>query len=520
VCLAQGVVTRSGHAKMELHEPITFSQTSFRERSLQEEPDPAVRHAVVPLHEARAFFFTGAGSSAGAPTGLPTGPQLAAELVTWAHESGAGAAVDALEDATDLGQVCAALENALDRDSVVRHIRKMVEWRNAKINLCHLAIALLYAEGVLRVSFTANWDPKLEDALDLVICQKRPQVALDEATMGEVGGDPCLVHLHGHYSDPGSLVMTDADLAKPNAIKWTDPTLRAALAAQDPIFVGFAAEPAYVIHSLTEMRAAMQRAPAGVIALESLAEFCAKSTALAAALKLAEDGERYVEGDALEVMGELLRCCYRKLLDEVLDDAEARARAADGTAQVIDDEGARQVREALRSLSLESLLALLWATSAKAAETGTAPQATLLCLRSALAEALAVLMVLASCRDAKALSVTNGGFRLEREDGSGIDLWPAIPSQHLSPSAAVARAYRHGDRFAKPADSEVPLVIVCAGTSGALPADGKVSLIGAASAAKIGTGQREPAGVIDLREIDARFNDAPDDATLLRGLGF
>jgi hypothetical protein len=428
--------------------------------------------------------------------------------------------VDALEDPDDLGQVCAALEQALDRDSVVRHIRRTIEWRKAKINLCHLTIALLYAEGLVRVSFTVNWDPKLEDALDLVVCQKRPQVALDEATMGEVGGDPCLVHLHGHYSDPGSLVMTAADLVSPTAIKWTDPTLRAALVAQDPIFVGFAAEPKYVIRSLTEMRAAMQRAPAGVIALESLAQFCAKSASLAAALQLPEDAERYVEGDALEVMGELLRCCYRRLLDEVLNDAEARARAADGTAQVIRDEGAREVREALRSLSLEGLLALLWATSAKAAEAGTAPQATLLCLRSALAEVLAVLMVLASCRDARALSVNDGGFRLERDGGSSIDLWPVIPSQHLSPSVAAIRTFRHGDRFARPTDSDVPLVIVCAGTSGALPADGKVSLVGAAKAAKVGTGQREPAGVVDLREIDARFSGSPKDATLSRGLGF
>jgi hypothetical protein len=506
--------------QMELHEPITFTQTSFSERSLREEPNSAVRHAVVPLNEKRAFFFTGAGSSAGAPTGLPTGPQLAAGLVAWAHESGAGATVDALEDPSDLGQVCGALENALDRDSVIRHIRKMVEWRSAKINLCHLAIALLYAEDLLRISFTANWDPKLEDALDRVICQKRPQVARDEATMGEVGSDPCLVHLHGHYSDPKSLVMTDADLAGPNAIKWTDPTLRAALAAQDPIFVGFAAEPEYVIRSLTEMRAAMQRAPAGIIALESLAEFSAKSASLAAALKLAEDRERYVEGDALEVMGELLRCCYRKLLDEVLNDAEARARAADGTAQVIRDEGTRQVRDALLGLSLEGLLALLWATSAKAAEAGSAPQATLLCLHSALADALAVLMVLSSCHDAKTLRVTNGGFRLEREDGSSIDLWPAIPSEHLSPSATVSRTYLHGGRFAGPADSEVPLVILCAGTSGALPPPGKVSLVGPASGAKVSTGQREPAAVIDLREIDARFNGATENATLSLGLGF
>ena len=169
---------------MELHEPITFAQNSFRETSLREEPDPAVRYAVVPLHGERAFFFTGAGSSAGTPTGLPTGPQLAAKLVAWAHESGAGAAVDALKDPSDLGQVCAALETALDRDSVVRHIRKVVEWRSAKINLCHLAIALLYAEGLLRISFTANWDPELEDAPRPGRLPETAAGCRDEATMG------------------------------------------------------------------------------------------------------------------------------------------------------------------------------------------------------------------------------------------------------------------------------------------------------------------------------------------------
>jgi hypothetical protein len=505
---------------MELHEPITFSQPSFRERILREDPDPAVKYALVSLHEERAFFFTGAGSSAGAPTRLPTGPQLAAKLVEWAHESGAGAAVEAIDDPDDLGQVCTALEAALDRTTLVRRIRKVVAWRDSKINLCHMVIALLYAEGLLRISFTANWDPKVEDALDRVACAKRPRIARDAATMGEVGTDPCLVHLHGHYDDPISLVMTDADLAKPGAIKWTDPMLKAALVAQDPIFIGFAAEPEYVIRSLTEMRSAMQRAPASVIALETLTDFCAKSVALAEALKLAEDEDRYVAGDALEVMGELLRCCYRKLLDKTLCEAEEMARAGGGAGSILSETGVERVREALRDLTLERLLALLWATSAKAAENGTAPQATLLCLQTALAETLAVLMVLASCRDAAELSVTDGGFRIGRENGSSIDLWPAIPSKHLSPTDAVARVLRHGDRFGGPADSEVPLVVVCAGTSGALPGAGKVSLTGTGAAEKVVRARREPAAALNLSAIDARFEDAGHDDTLSRGLGF
>ena len=219
-------------------------------------------------------------------------------------------------------------------------------------------------------------------------------------------------------------------------------------------------------------------------------------------------------------MGELLRCCYRKLLDEVLREAEEMARAGGGTGRVLSEIGVERVREALRDLTLERLLALLWATSAKAAENGTAPQATLLCLQTALAETLAVLMVLASCRDAAELSVTDGGFRIGRENGLSIDLWPAIPSEHLSPTDAVARVLRHGDRFSGPTDSEVPLVVVCAGTSGALPGAGKVSLTGTGAAEKVVRARREPAAAIDLSAIDARFDDAGHDDTLSRGLGF
>jgi hypothetical protein len=504
---------------MELHEPITFEQTSFSDRTLEAEPATEVRHALASLRDRHAFFFTGAGSSVGDPTGLPSGRQLAEILAEWGRETGAAERLEALADPGDLGEVCAVLVEAFDRETVVREIRKAVDWRESKVNLCHLALALLYAEGMLQISFTANWDPKVEDALDRVVCESRPRVARDRDTMGEVGGDPCLVHLHGHYEHPASLVMTEADLARPDAIQWTNPMLKSALTQNDPIFVGFAAEPEYVIRSLSEMRAAMQRAPAGVIAIEALADFCANSAALADALRLAEDPTRYIQGNALEIMGELLRCCYRKLLSDLLSDAEARARAGEATGAVLSEAGIERVRVALFGLTLERFLGFLWGSAAKVAASGASGQATLLCLRSALAEALAVVMVLASCNAVEELAVKGSGFRLKREDGSPVDLWPALPRDHLNPTDAVKRAYRHGDRFAGPADAAVPLVVVCAGTSGALPRDGKVSLTGSAKPANLAGGMREPRSVIDLSEVDARFRDGGT-ADLSTGLGF
>jgi hypothetical protein len=503
---------------MKIHRPLTFEEESFRLTPLGDAPAGAVGHALVALHESRAFFMTGAGSSAGAPTGLPTGPQLAERLGKWARDTGFGDEVEALADQRDLGQVCEVLEGAMGRVDVVRYIRRNVDWEDSEFNLCHFAIALFYAEEVVKLSFTANWDPKLEDAICRVAGRQQPRIARNRQTMGEVGTDPCLVHMHGHCQDPDSLVMTSKELKGPDTLKWTDPSLRAALTKQDPIFVGFAAEPEYVIESLREMRAEMERPPASVIGIETAAKFSADSAALAEALKLDEDKDRYVQGEACEVMGELLRCCYRKRIDQVLADAETRAGVGAGTRRVLSAAGAATVRSAIEALSTEKLLALLWSATAKVDNDGASRQASIAKISSELAETLAVLMVLTSCDDAREIAVSRGGFRLSRADGTAVDLWPAIPEDYLSPTDAQARIYRHSDRFSGPADANVPLVLICAGTTGALPNSSKVSLIGEAAPTNVGAAQRAPVRVIDLNELDRRFSDTEKQKTLADGL--
>ncbi len=226
---------------MRLYGPLTFEERSFRETPLGEEANGSMSSAIMSLLDRRAFFMTGAGSSAGAPTGLPTGPQLSARLAQWARDIGCGDALDGADE-SDLGEVCAALEGAIERGQLVRHIGQDVDWADSEFNLCHLAIALFFAEQLMRVGFTVNWDPKIDDAIAVVANGKRPKIAHDPQTMSSVGSDPFLLHMHGRWSDPDSLVMTNAELDKPGAIKWTDPNLRATLSSNDPIFVGFAAE--------------------------------------------------------------------------------------------------------------------------------------------------------------------------------------------------------------------------------------------------------------------------------------
>lgn len=490
---------------MKLFEAISFREKSFRETRLGADPAPETRFALSSLLSRRAFFVTGAGSSAGAPTGLPTGPQLAGQLVAWARDSGFGTEMDALVDPTDLGDVCESLKERPGRVQLLQEIEQSVPWKTSEPNLCHMAIALLYAEEVVSVSFTANWDPKLSDAFERVANRHEPRVARNATTMGMVGNNPYLVHLHGMWSDPDSLVMTNAELAEPHVVKWTDPNLRSALTSQDPIFVGFAAEPKYVLRSLQDMHQVMERPPASVIGRDDVQAFSAASPELSRAMRLNEDQGRYVQGEACEVLGELLRGFYRKRIEEVIEAALLKVNAADGLRASFNTLGRERLKGAIGELSLEDLLSLLWSSTARASQDAACKQRTVADGIAGLEEILACVMVLAGIEGVSGLSASPFGFRLDTQLSGPVELWPVLPEGPLSPSDARTYASRHSDRFAGPAGAEVPMVLVCGGTVGAIPKGGKVSLVGTGSPAKVRSGRRSPKDTIDLTLLDERL---------------
>ncbi len=490
---------------MKLFEAVSFREKSFRETRIGADPAPETRFALSSLLSRRAFFVTGAGSSAGAPTGLPTGPQLAEQLVAWARDSGFGTEMDALADPTDLGDVCESLKQRPGRLQLLDEIEQSVPWKDSEPNLCHIAIAILYAEEVVSVSFTANWDPKLSDAFERVANRREPRVARNATTMGMVGNNPYLVHLHGVWSDPDSLVMTNPELAEPHVVKWTDPNLRSALTSQDPIFVGFAAEPKYVLKSLQDMHQVMERPPASVIGREDVQAFCTASPALSRAMRLDEDHGRYIRGEACEILGELLRGFYRKRIEELIEAAFLKVSAADGLRASFKATGRERLEEALDDLSLEGILSLLWSSTARASADAACKQRTVADATAGLEEILACVMVLAGIEGVSALTASPFGFQLQTQDSGSIELWPVIPEGPLSPSDARTYASRHSDRFAGPAGVDVPLVLVCGGTVGAIPKGGKVSLVGTGSPAKLRSGRRSPRDTIDLTLLDERF---------------
>jgi hypothetical protein len=491
---------------MNLHEPVSFRETSFRETQLAAESHADTGLALASLLNKRAFFVTGAGSSAGAPTGLPTGPQLAERLVAWAEDSGLSERMATLEDRSDLGEVCEALNGALGRGMVVRKIGEAVDWEGTDPNLCHLAIAILFGEEAVSISFTVNWDPKLGDAFERVAGRRKPWVAHNAATMSMANNnDPRLIHLHGLWPDAESLVMTSKELDENAAVKWTDPQLRTSLSSGGAILVGFAAEPTYVLKSLSEMRELMDSPPSSVIGREEVDTFTAESPGLAEAIRLNEDLDRYVQGDACEVLGELLRCYYRKRVETVIDAAAEKAQAAQGLGAKFSMLGRQRLEEALGDLSLEDLLGLLWSSTARVSEEAACRQRTIAAATPGLQEILACVMVLAGAEGVRDLSASRFGFRLETGSRGLVELWPIIPENQLSPSDARVRAFQHSDLFGGPADAEVPLVLVCGDTVGAIPKGGKVSLVGEGRPESVGMGRRTPIDTINLFLLDERL---------------
>jgi hypothetical protein len=114
-------------------------------------------------------------------------------------------------------------------------------------------------------------------------------------------------------------------------------------------------------------------------------------------------------------------------------------------------------------------------------------------------------MVLAGTEGVEGLDATRFGFRLETEGPGLVELWPILPEDQLSPSDARVRAFQHSDLFGGPADAEVPLVLVCGDTVGAIPKGGKVSLIGEGKPTSVGSGRRTPIDTINLFLLDERL---------------
>jgi hypothetical protein len=110
------------------------------------------------------------------------------------------AEVAGLSDPSDLGEVAEMVEDRFGRPMLISQLVDAADWLGTHFNLVHLAIALMYAEGLLRVGFTANWD-RLAQRAAWTIAGLDLSCPCDKPTLA-VATPPLFVHMHGDAELP------------------------------------------------------------------------------------------------------------------------------------------------------------------------------------------------------------------------------------------------------------------------------------------------------------------------------
>jgi hypothetical protein len=412
------------------------------------------------------------------------------------------AEVAALNDPNDLGEVAEMVEDRFGRAMLINQLVDAADWDGRHFNLVHLAIALLYAEGILQVGFTANWD-RLAQRAARTIAGLDLSCPCDKQTLA-VAKPPLFVHLHGAAEHPGSLVATNRHLMQPEAIEWTQPQLAAATLVHELVLIGFAAEPAYVLTTIESALAATAGTLVAVLSLSCYSDFVATSPDLARVTGVDADPDLYVEGTATERVGDALRVCYAHFLRDLLDEGERQAREV-ALPLGVTSQGVDRVRDALLGGTLADLLGLLWRAAQLPADlTAEERQPTFATSGVAIAQALATIFLLSSCRDVTGLEARREGLRISLQSGGFADLWIVVPGTAVGTPGAIRRASLNSGRFAYPGDDAIPLILVCARTLGLPSTTAPAFLAGSPVGGTIVSPLRIPTDAITLEELDRR----------------
>ena len=482
--------------------PYDFAQPSFAVTPLDQAPAAEIGKLALKLSDGRVFLLTGAGLSAGPPTSLPVGPQAAALLRD--EMTAFGLVLTGVGNPDDLGDIAAAVEAELGDSELRNRLKRIVDWEGRPPNLAHVVVALLFAERLISYGFTANWDPCVAKAAHGVEGLQL-DCPCDLETL-RTSNPPMFVHIHGKAGHPETLVATSADLAKSPAADWTEPQLAGATAQSDPLVVGFAAEPKYMLDTIEIVLNAVGRKPAGVISLDPASAFVAGSPRLAGILQVDVDCDHYVPGDASDRLAEILRAWARVQVGDVLGQAQQRADNLASPRLPLDLDKANLVRERVMQQSLRWLLELLW-RGARLPSDQQVLQPPLGSRTGELAGSLAAVMLLASCPDVADVDATPSGFRLTLEGGEVIDLWLAIPPEPIAVQSAARAAFDNSPRFSSPGEEDIPLVMIHARLDGYLPT-GHVSLThGGGPSASLVDGRRRTIDALDLSELDRRATE-------------
>jgi hypothetical protein len=166
------------------------------------------------LIDGRVTFLLGAGASRGSPTSLPVAKELAGALYIQFKDGFASAALENV-DSNDLLAVSDAIANADSNGLTLlqRSLTNMFPFRSARPNHGHRVLACLFAEGLIKVALSTNYDCCIEMAsiqIDYPI-----QVCVEGADMHLGRAFGRLVKVHGCITKEDTILLTTSQLANP-----------------------------------------------------------------------------------------------------------------------------------------------------------------------------------------------------------------------------------------------------------------------------------------------------------------
>jgi hypothetical protein len=187
-------------------------------------------------------IYAGAGLSVADPTHLPSGAEVARDLVE-ALRAQSPALADIKDP--DLLAVADVVELQSGGQEALRLAAAGVaEFTTAEPSYGHRLLAILLMEGILDV-LTTNWD----DCIERGWTTQRIPAVVKPADLLSIAG-PSVLKIHGCASQPGTLLVSSADLRTPPV--WVKDQTRARLQAAIVVFLGIGDVAGYVQLRLQE----------------------------------------------------------------------------------------------------------------------------------------------------------------------------------------------------------------------------------------------------------------------------
>ncbi|MHB1415589.1 MAG: SIR2 family protein [Chloroflexota bacterium] len=295
----------------------------------------------------RVTFLLGAGASHGSPTELPLAPELAERLYHKFRDGFAAAALRSV-DQTDLLAVADAIAGASPEGTrlLQRTLGDLYPFDSAEPNHGHRVLALLFAEGLINVALSTNYDCCVERAAEHLAVPIRACADASEMQRGRNQGR--LLKLHGCITKEESIHLTQAQLENPP--DWARAEVMVGTASGAFVVVGIGSVAPYIRTTLQSiLQYANEAESIWIVSPEIADDWDQILSAGNKANKVTLTSEEFFD--------DLLRSCVHSQLTELLGKASKLTLPGEDSLKL--QSAADQLAAAVRETDAESIVLYL-----------------------------------------------------------------------------------------------------------------------------------------------------------------